>query len=69
MKGAMVARTSQRQIIGLVSAAMFAMHHVMDVDVARGAATRHTAPAVISTPHEPPHHRRDVSCRPLGFEI
>ncbi len=65
----MVCRTRERQILCLVTAAVFAMHHVMEIDVTRGAATRDTAFSVISTLHEAPHHRRDVLRRALGFAI
>ena len=65
----MVCRTGEGHILGLVAAAVFAMHHVMEIDVTRGAPTWDTALSVISTLHEPPHHRRDVLCRPRGFAI
>src|SRR5262245_34314450 len=32
----------------------------MDVERARGSATRHATPTVVAAPDEPPHGRRDV---------
>ncbi|HEY1812753.1 MAG TPA: hypothetical protein VGG74_10435, partial [Kofleriaceae bacterium] len=67
--GAVMAVAKQHQILGFVSAAELARHDVVDLEVARRAATGHATASTVATMHESRDARRHVLHGAARFAI